>query len=448
MVRGCWLLLRLHAIAATLTLAVLIVIALPWLDSGLRVTVVVLAAGTVVSMLTDRWVPDTVPITEYGQPQLDALVCDAVARLGVPAPDRVGLGHESTVVGRVRLGRRELVVGLPIAYALSRAELTALVEHELTVLATGRAWLSLPLYRRWCESMDDTGTLDEGESPRRRDAYVLKVLGPLGGAVEQRADAALSDPCAAALALLRQERVDFDYELFCAVFAGRFGAGLRPHRIEDLHAGWRRHLAAGAGAPFGMVDEDEVAAVARRHPRLQAAARAVIGQDPPDGPDPDAIEVAVLSRRQQRRLAGQEMPRYQGGSWRTFQTAPQRVWRRAVARDARQVLDAVAEVLGREPAGRAEAADIVRNRPVEVALAAAPDCDAGDIDPSRARAADWLDLLEDALFDRGWVRADPVVPGILRDPDGERLDGTDLVRRATTDPFAYVQLRRLLDDPA
>jgi hypothetical protein len=111
------------------------------------------------------------------------------------------------------------------------------------------------------------------------------------------------------------------------------------------------------------------------------------------------------------------------------------------------VLDAVEEVLGREPSGRAESSDVVRSRPVEVTLAASPESEADDIDAARAQAVDWPGLLEDALFERGWVREDPVVPGILRDPAGVRLDGTDLVRRATSDPFAYAELRRLLADP-
>jgi hypothetical protein len=262
----------------------------------------------------DWFIPDSVPVTEHGQPQLHALVRDAAVRLRVPTPDRVRLGHEGTVISRVRLGRRELAIGLPAAYALSRAELAALVEHELTVLATGRPWLSVPFYRRWDETMDDTATLDEGESPRRRDARVLKTLGPLAGAVEQRADAALTDPCAAARALIRQERVGIHYVLFRMIVVGDFCSGLRPHRIEDLHDGWRRHLAAGAGVSFGVViDPDEVVMIARRHPSLQAAAQTLVGQELPDGPDPAAITLTALSRRQRRRLAAQEMPPHKRG---------------------------------------------------------------------------------------------------------------------------------------
>lgn len=449
-VRGCWLLLRLHAIAATLAFAVVLVIAAPWLDSGVRAAVGFFAVLMVIFAVPDWLMPAHLRVTEHEQPHLHALVRDAVARLRVPAPDRVWLGHGATVAGQVRLGRRELVIGLPVAYALSRSELAALVEHELTVLDTERAWLSVPLYRRWDESMDDTVALDEGESPRRRDARVLEVLGPLGGAVEQRADAARTDPGAAARALIRQERVGVDYGLFRTIVVGEFASGgLRSHRIEDLHDGWCRRFAAGAGVSFGVIDPDEAAMLARRHPLLQAAAQALVGQELPDGLDPAAIEVVTLSRRQRRRLAAQEMPpRNRGGSWRTFQTAPQRVLRRAASQDARRVLDAVEEVLGRAPAGRAEAADVVRSRPVEVALAATPELEADDIDASKAKAVDWLDLLEDALFDRGWVRADPVVPGILRDRGGAHLDGRDLVRRATSDPFAYAELRRLLADPA
>ncbi|HEY2673462.1 MAG TPA: hypothetical protein VGJ07_24250 [Rugosimonospora sp.] len=450
--RGWWLLLRFNAGTVAFAAVVVALIALGWSDIGLPAEAVLGAASAAVWWVVARFVPAGAPVTARRQPQMHALVVEVAARMGLPAPDRIWLGHEAAVSGRMGAGRRELVLGLPAAYALSRPELTALVEHELAVLASERPSLAIRLYRRWAESMDDIAVLDDGKRPSRRDAAVAQALGAFAGAVERRADGGLTDAHVAARAFIRHARIDDDYELFRILRHDelRKRVGLRRYRIEDLHDGWRRRAVAGADLPAWDVDPDEATAVGRRHPGLRAAAKDLVGQPLDFMPAPDAVPLSPLTSRERRRLATKASPdarRDSSRRWRTFEAAPAQVWRRAAARDARSLLDAVAGVLGHEPHTRVEAAEVLRTRPVEVARADGhPDSD--DLDIGRLQAVGWLDLLEDALLGQGWVRADPAVPGVLRGPDGAPLNGPELGRRAVTDPFAYAELLRLLAEPS
>jgi hypothetical protein len=213
------------------------------------------------------------------QQSLYRLVRNAASRLGVPVPGRIWLGPMAAVQGGVGPRGADLVIGLPVVYALSHAEVTALVEHELAVLAAAPSWGSSRRYRRWARVMDDVVTFDDNDRLPRSAASTLRRLGPRAELVERDADAACGDGAVAARALVRLARVADDFLSFCVEVEqalSRFGA-LR-FRISDLHDGWRWRLSEGAGSDDGDIDGDEVAMVAGRHPFLAEAARHLLGQ--------------------------------------------------------------------------------------------------------------------------------------------------------------------------
>jgi hypothetical protein len=206
-------------------------------------------------------------------------------------------------------------------------------------------------------------------------------------------------------------------------------------------------LAAGWALPGVDAGPDDAADVAAGHPGLAAAARHLVGRPIFGEPPAGTVPIVDLLPRERRRLATMASPdsrRLRWRTWCTFRAAPPVIWQRAAAGHARTVLENVARVTGHAPAGRLEAAEVVADRPIEVTLAGDADLGPDEIDAARSSAVDWLDLLEDSLFERGWLRVDPAVPGALRHPDGTVLDARSLTDRAATDPAAYAELRRLL----
>jgi hypothetical protein len=393
-----------------------------------------------------------VPITAESQPALHQLVHDCAARLGVPAPPRIWLGPDAVVESGVDRHGAGLVIGLPVAFALSRAELTALLEHELGVLSALSGELASEQYRRWAQAIDIV-VADADQPPADR---TVQRLGPEAEPVERAADQACADAAVAARAVIRLERLTQDFLIFCTDVEQALSAfgGLR-YRVSDLHDGWRRRLAAGIATDDEDIDRDEAEMTGGRHPGLAAAARTLVGEPLELSLPPDPVAIAPLTGPQERQLASSFLPERRYVRWRTFATVPPRMWRRAAARQVRPVLNLVTRALGRKPDGYAEAADVIRTRPADVMGVPVEQINIPLFDRDG-----WLVLLEDRLLGRGWTRIDPAVPGLLRrpdssnpdssnpdsNPDGRRLNGLDLIRRAVADPIAYGELRRLLSE--
>lgn len=451
--RGWWFLFRPHLNWTVLFLVCAVVygvlVAAQWDAAG-----PLFAAGGVAFALwwwlSSRYARVGVAVTDTRQAQVHALVRETAARLDAPMPDRVWLGHDTRVIGRVRHGWRELVIGVPAVYALTRAELAALVAHELAVLDTGGSTMAIRLYRHWAASMEQAAHAAEGSPSAEDDAAALRTLGPLGQAIEGQADGRLPDARAAASAVLRFKPMTLDFYLFHNLTRSELTEPVnhRRYAIEDLHDGWRRRVAVRGGQFAGLtIDAGDAAAVGRLHPGLAAAARALVGHPLEVTVPVDAIPVMPLSRRDRRLLSKMACidPRWhRRRRWRTFETAPAQLWSRTATARVRPVLDAVTRILGRKPESGAEAADVVRNRPIEVAMECNPDWSAEDLDADKIRAGYWALLLEAALLGRGWLRADPAVPNVLRAPGDTELDGTELSARAVAEPAAYAELLQLL----
>jgi hypothetical protein len=453
--RGWWFLFRPYlGWTALLSLCAVwfgVLVALQWDGAG-PFFAMLGAAFALWWWLSSRYARAGVAVTGSRQADVHALVRETAGERGLPMPDRIWLDQDTRVIGRVRHGRRELVIGLPVAYVLPRSELTALVAHELSVLATPGSTLAVRLYRRWAAAVERSAYLGGRSCSSQKDAAVQEAFGALGEAIERQADGGLPDAQIAALAVLRLKPIRVDFEFFHTLTLNELTepVGHRRYAIEDIHDGWRRRVAIRGGYLTGLyVDAEHAVAVGRCHPGLNAAARALVGRPLEVTVPVDAVPVSQLSRWERRllaRMACIDQRWHRRRRWRTFQTAPAEIWRRAATARARRPREAVAKVLGREPADSAEAAEVIRTRPIDVALGWNPDWKAEDIDPDRIRAAFSLDLLEDALLGHGWLRADPAVPDLLRAADGTELDGRELTARAASDSSAYAELLRLLSE--
>ncbi|MBN1172862.1 MAG: hypothetical protein JXA67_11860 [Micromonosporaceae bacterium] len=90
-----------------------IVVAGVWLVVGGEVGLV--AAGVVaLGWVVVAWCrPIGVRVTDQRFPELSSLVQQTARRCGLPVADRIWLGSDAEVIGQVRAGRRELIIGLP-----------------------------------------------------------------------------------------------------------------------------------------------------------------------------------------------------------------------------------------------------------------------------------------------------------------------------------------------
>jgi hypothetical protein len=87
----------------------------------------------------------------------------------------------------------------------------------------------------------------------------------------------------------------------------------------------------------------------------------------------------------------------------------------------------VALLLGRQPADAAEVVAVLTTRTREFAALGGGD----GADATAAPAL--LAVFEGALLQRGWHRADPVLPGVLVSPTGKKVDGRTLDAAAVTE---------------
>jgi len=366
-----------------------------------------------------------VPVGEADQPALHGLAVQAATDAGAAQP-RVWLDGKPEVT--VHTGRRPCVhIGLPLVYALSETELRGLVAHRLAPLGFARPRLVKRLHHAWHEAREEAA--DRGGRPTRRHAALLARAARFADKVDRYADAVpvpLLGLRRSALMFARAEMASLaftEYEATVALVALRRG-----YAVSDLHDGWRRLLSLGGIGETGW-DSDLAEELAARHPRLAQAINALGAEDVELDHPQGTVELAPLAPGVQRRLAGTVLlpPGWRRMRWRTLDQVPQDVWRQRAVEEAAAVSADVALLLGRQPADAAEVVAVLTTRTREFAAL-------GGDDGSDATAAPaLLAVFEGALLQRGWHRADPVLPGVLVSPAGEKVDGRTLDAAAVTE---------------
>lgn len=383
---------------------------------------------------------------------LHALVIEAAKYADVPPPAAISLAGSGTV----SFSGATLRIGLPLAWGLPADHLRIVLAHELALPDTRHPDLVRGLLTARAAG----------------DPKLLAATGPLEVAVEQVRDAAaiaaggggLSGVEDAAAALLRAAAIGTAFTAFTAA-EGRHVLTGSPHvsstdidatatargavspaadisdisgmpvRIADLHAGWRLRLERwGAPAVDGAALLDEVP---RRHPGL-AADLLALAEVPRPGLAADAVALDELTAEQQQALAAEVIGG--DGGWTRFEQLPVEVYGSEVERQAREYVQAVRTVLGRDPDGRDELAGTLLRRPVDVEKARRGEAFG---DPSSTAAPPWMGvvllsvLVEYTLLKKDWRREHPLVARRLVGPGGELLDLNELYQNPD-------ELRRLL----
>ncbi|MEV0127461.1 hypothetical protein AB0H83_03205 [Dactylosporangium sp. NPDC050688] len=401
---------------------------------------------------------------------LHSLVIEAAKYADVPPPATVALAGPGTVqyTGSV------LRIGLPLVWGLPADHLRIVLAHELALPETRHADLVRGLLTaRASAGARPPAAAADGKLAAARadakfaaaraapDAKLLAATEPLQVTVEQVRDAAaiaaggggLSGVEDAAAALLRAATIETAFAAFAAAEGrhlisaasatgshpdGPDGAGAEggtvPVRIADLHAGWRLRLARwGAPAVHGDTLLDEVP---RRHPGLAADLRA-LREVPRPGLADGAVTLDDLTAEEELALAAEVITG--DGAWTRFGDLPAEVYAGEVERQAREYVQAVRTVLGRDPDDRDELAGTLLRRPVDVERARRGETAEGDDQPPPP----WMGvvllsvLVEYTLLKKDWRREHPLVARRLVGPGGEVLDLNGLYQRPD-------ELRRLL----
>jgi hypothetical protein len=377
--------------------------------------------------------PGAATVSAARHAALHSLIIEAAKYADAPPPAAVTLAGSGTV----RHAGGFLRVGLPLVWGLPADHLRIVLAHELALPDTRHADLIRGLLA----------------ASAAADPKVLAATGPLEVTVEQVRDAAaiaaggggLSGVEDAAAALLRAATIETAFAAFAAaegrhVVSLESGAEPAPVRVADLHAGWRLRLERwGAPAVDGGALLDDVP---RRHPGLAADLRA-LHEVPRPGLADDAVALDPLTADEEQALAAEVVDG--DGGWTRFAELPVEVYGAEVERQAREYVQAVRTVLGRDPDGRDELAGTLLRRPVDVERArrGVGLTDGTDPDPA---APPWMGvvllsvLVEYTLLRRDWRREHPLVARRLVRPGGEVLDLNELYQRPD-------ELRRLLAEP-
>ena len=368
---------------------------LAWSDGhhvGLAVPTVVLTGAVAAA----RW-PRTgrrfrwgAAVTPQTQPTLYALVERVAATLDSPLPDLVWLVHEPIVRSHLAGGRRHLWIGLPLVSCVTRAQLEALVAHELAVLRYEHAPLVLRLRFACMKDRDDR--------ERRGRGAERSLLREFWSTVEDDADAAATRLAGADVAAAAFVTVGLVGPEFLAYSVDQ-NAPERRTGILDLFEGWPHYVEHGDP---DHTDEDGHEQVGRWHTaladpvsrvgqvRLRLAA--------------DRVALAPLAEADRRLLVryAQGLPARRAVHWYTFATAPPQ-WS---MRQAEEDVDDLRRVTG--------AAD-------DTGLLAS--LEAAGYEPGLRACAQWR------LMAAGWRVERPPVRSVLISPAGERVDLTRLTNQ-------------------
>jgi hypothetical protein len=309
------------------------------------------------------------PVTAETQPALNDVIERVAERLRVPAPDRMWLVGFAPLARLKTDGRRcYLRLGVAAVACLTRAQLEAVVAHELVLLRYRHPWLVLRLREAYLDELEEQD--DRGRRARRN----LRILTAFWSTVEGDSDIAATmfvpaEQAAAALVVLDHVALaNLDYALELRV--------PRHAAIEDVDDGWLRYVEHGDAE---SAEDDGHAYTARFHASLAAPVTRV-GELRLELPA-DRVVVGPMEGKDRRRLAEQSLvvtakdPR-----WYTFTTAPQEWWVKRAEDDAQ---------------GRSESEEF------PLAL---------------HRFAEWR------LLVAGWRHEHPAVRTVLISPEGERVD--------------------------
>ncbi len=375
--------------------------------------------------------PAGLRVTARSQPELWTVVATTAKRVGVPQPRKSWLTDTPAVVVRVRRSRYDLMIGLPLLACLQEHELRSLIAHELAATTFRRPHLVLPLAERWrdvavARSDDDAAPEDKRTEQELRNV-ALKV--------EHVADRAAIDSAGSREAAARAVAIVDGLEM--TLYDFRYDLGLpepslrRPVQqgLEDVDEVWRRALQDGLQL---WVWYDEVAVeLAHKHPPL---AEAILGLDEADvalSLPTSPVRLRPLDKRSRRRLARGYLGirPLAAVRWHTVETAPTQWWQARARRSVDRLRSDVAKVLGREPVGHVEMAEVFLLRHDEIAALREPVSaeSAEEEDADDETLAPILSFLfEDALMTRGWRLEHPIRRGVLIGPQGQRLDTNTL----------------------
>ncbi|MFG2040978.1 hypothetical protein [Dactylosporangium sp. NPDC048998] len=372
------------------------------------------------------------------QAELLALVAEVAARVGVARPDAVLLTGYGTIRSWASRRRRLLLVGLPLLQCLTVDEVRALVAHELAVVDHRRAHLVVRLRALYEDAVDPLSVV-----PSSRSESIARATREFAVALERKADQAASSASGlhtAARAVVKADLAAFEFadlafDVEEQVWQRTSAA------VQDLHAGWRE--AVRAGAVIASLDEDTRTALMARHPSLAGA----IGSLSPAHValrTVDSVPLMPLPPDVERELARHVLKR-DSGQWVTFAAVPDEEWPTWLARQARVVTDQVATLLRRPPIGPAEVVEVLLMRLDELVAANWPAQPEPPAEPEELDGTPSVVVVaESALTARGWRRVHPAAAGVLVSPDGEQHNLTLLARAALDSPAAVAVLMELL----
>lgn len=372
------------------------------------------------------------------QAELLTLVAEVAARVGVARPDAVLLTGYGTIRSWASRRRRLLLVGLPLLYCLTVDEVRALVAHELAVVDHRRAHLVVRLRALYEEAVDPLSV-----TPSPRAETIARATRDFAAALERTADQAASSASGlhtAARAVVKADLAAFEFadlafDVEEQVWQRTSAA------VQDLHAGWRE--AVRAGAVIASLDDDTRTELMARHPSL-AGAIASLSAAHVALRVADAVPLAPLPPDTERELARHVLKR-DCGQWVTFAAVPDDEWPGWLARQARAVTEQVATLLRRPPIGPAEVVEVLLTRLDELVAANWPAQPEPPAEPEELDGTPSVVVVaEAALTARGWRRVHPAATGVVVSRDGEQHNLTLLARAALDSPGAQAVLLELL----
>jgi hypothetical protein len=372
------------------------------------------------------------------QAELLALVAEVAARVGVARPDAVLLTGYGTIRSWASRRHRRLLVGLPLLQCLTRDEVRALVAHELAIVDHRRANLVVRLRALYEEAVDPLSM-----APSARAETIARATREFAEALERKADQAASSASGlhtAARAVVKADLAAFEFaDLAFDVEEQvwqRTSAG-----VQDLHAGWRE--AVRAGAVVAVLDDDTRTALMARHPSL-AGAIASLSAAHVALRAVDSVPLVPLPPDLERELA-RHVLRRDTGEWVTFAAVPGEDWPGWLDRQARAVTDQVATLLRRPPTGPAEVVEVLLTRLDELVAANWPAQPEPPAEPEELDGTPSVVVVaESTLAALGWRRVHPAAAGVLVSPDGEQHNLNLLARAARDSPAAAAVLLELL----
>ncbi|ROO82891.1 hypothetical protein EDD29_0376 [Actinocorallia herbida] len=325
--------------------------------------------------------PDTalaVPVTAESQPDLWLLVQDTAARLGVTAPDGIGLHPRAEVSAAP--GR--LLLGLPHVLDLPADELAAVVAHEL---ARPQAPASRPLAFR-------------------------------AGGGASVTEALVVSPESVAAALVHATYLAFTFERFVLQYVGPLAAaGWFPVDLWDAWRGNRfreRRADAGRPVPLRPLPVEVEAGFAKTLAEGLSTAAPAAPVPCPAG-CPTSTRLAVAPRA----------PEPAGLRGVTFDGVDDAVWEDAVTRCALGIRGAVADLLGHPVVLGADVVALVRQgRAVDILRKAG--AESPDLFPVGRVLGP---LLGDALRRRGYRAEHVLAQHVLVGPGFDRIDTAALI---------------------